>query len=58
MTNMSCPSCLSYAHDGNDFGEVRSLQNLGVRDLVLPADVENVVETPEMEVLEKFSCLL
>ncbi len=31
----------------------RSLQNLWV-DLVLPADVENVVETLEMELLEKF----
>ncbi len=54
MTNMSCPSCLSFVHDGNDTGEVCSLQNLNVRDLVLPQDVENVPETPEMELLEKF----
>ncbi len=51
---MSFPSCLSFTHDGNDVGEVRSLQNLGVRNLVLPADVENVTETREMELLEKF----
>ena len=35
-------------------GKVRSLQNLGVRNLVLPADVENIAETPEMELLENF----
>ncbi len=54
MTNVSCPSCLSFVHDGNDAGEVRSLQNLGVRDLVLPAGVENVTETLGMELQEKF----
>ncbi len=51
---MSCPSCLSFAHDGNDAGEVRSLKNLGVRNLVLPADVENVADTTVMKLLEKF----
>ena len=45
---------LSFAHDGNDAGEVRSLQNLGVGDLVLPTDVENVAQTSEMKLLEKF----
>ncbi len=48
MTNISCPSCLSFVHDSN------SLQNLSVRNLVLPADVEDVAETPEMELLDKF----
>ncbi len=41
-------------HDGNDAGEVRSFQNLGVGDHVLPADVENVAEITEMELLDKF----
>ena len=53
-TNVSCPSSLSFAHGGNDSVEVCSLQNLGVRNLVLPIDVENVAETPEMELLKKF----
>ncbi len=51
---MSCPSCLSFAHDGNDAGDGHSLQNLGVGDLVLSADVENVAETVELELLENF----
>ena len=33
--------CLCLAHGGYDVGELCLLQHLGVRDLVLPADVED-----------------
>ena len=39
---MTCPACLCLAHGGDDAaGEPCPLQHLGVRDLVLPADVED-----------------
>ena len=51
---MTCPACLCLAHGGDDAGELCPLQHLGVRDLVLPAEVENAAETPEVKLMELF----
>ena len=49
---MTCPAELCLAHGGDDARELCPLQHLGVGDLVLPADVEDAVQTPKMELLE------
>ena len=50
--DMTCPSRLGLARDDGDPGEVCPLQNLSIGDFVLPADVMEVVEASEMEVVE------
>ena len=50
--DMSCPSRLDLARDGGDAGEVCPLQNLCIGDFVLPADMKEVTEASEMEVVE------
>ena len=56
---MACPSHLGLARDANDAGKVCLLQNLRVRDRVLPADVEKVSEASEMELVKMvfMSCI-
>ena len=48
---MACPSQLGLVHGGDGAWDICLLQNLRVGDLVLPADVEEAAETPEMEVV-------
>lgn len=50
--DMTCPSQLGLARDGGDAGEVCPLQNLCIGDFVPPADVKEVTEASEMEVVE------
>ena len=49
--DMTSPSQLSLAHDGNDARKVCLLQDPCVRDFVQPADVEKITEASEMEVV-------
>ena len=51
MCNVSCPSDLRLAHDGDDAGDFRTLKNFSVRDFVLPPDVKEVLKAPEMEMV-------
>jgi len=50
--DMARPPQLSLAHDSDDAGDVRLLQNPSVGDFVLPADVQEVAETSEVEVVD------
>ena len=50
---MACPSQLGLAHDGDGTGKVCLLQDFCVRDFVLPANVENVSEVPQMKVINQ-----
>ena len=50
--DVTCPSQLGLARDGGDAGDVFPLQNLCFRDFVLPADVKEVAEASQMEVVE------
>ena len=50
--DVTCLSLLGLARDGGDAGEVCPLQNLSIGDFVLPADVKEVAEASEMEVVE------
>jgi len=51
--DVACPSQLGLAHDGYGAGKVCLLQYFRVRDFVLPANVENVSEAPQMEVVDQ-----
>ena len=50
---MACPSQLCLAHDSDGTGKVCLLQDFCVRDFVLPANVENVSEVPQMKVIDQ-----
>ena len=50
--DVACPSRLGLARDGGDAGEVCPLQNLCIGEFVLPADVKEVAEAYEIEVVE------
>ena len=50
--DVTCPSQLGLARDVGDAGEVCPLQNFCIGDFVLPADVKEVAEASEMEVVE------
>jgi len=51
--DVACPSQLGLAHDGDGTGKVCLLQDFCVRDFVLPANVENVSEVPQMKVIDQ-----
>ena len=51
---MSCPSDLSLAHNCDDAGDFRTLKNFGIRDFVLPPDVEEVSKASEMGAVHLF----
>ena len=50
--DVTCPAHLCLAHDGDDTGQFSLFQDLCVRDLVLPPDVEQVSEAAKMELLK------
>ena len=52
MGDVACPSQLGLPHGGNGTGDVCLLQHLRVWNIDLPADVKEVAETPEMEVVD------
>ena len=52
--DVSCPSDLSLAHDGDDSGDFRTLKKFCVRDFVLPKDVKEVPKASEMETVNLF----
>ena len=52
--DVSCPSDLSLAHDGDDAGDFYTLKNFGVRDFVLSPHVEEVPKASEMETVHLF----
>ena len=51
-SNMTCPSDLGLAHEGNDAGHVGFLQNFSVGNFVLPAEVGECPEASEVEVVQ------
>ena len=50
--DVTCPSQSGLARDGGDAGGVCPRQNLCIGDFVLLADVKEVAEASEMEVVE------
>ena len=40
--DVSCPSDVSFAHDGVDAGNFRTLKNFSVRNFVLPPEMETI----------------
>ena len=49
--DMTGPSQVRLAHDGNDARKVCLLQDLVIGDFFLPADVEKITEASQIEVV-------
>ena len=54
MRVTACPSPLGHGRDSNDAGKVCLPQDFRLGDLLLPVDVEMVLEASEMEVVKLF----